>query len=82
MGIESEDLRVKVHLADFSVFKRLRVKQKLLEYLEDNADLEEKGRHLNWEEWNNKLDSDETALVLDIRTITSGTWAGLSRRRG
>ena len=67
LGIDSEDLRVKVHLADFSVFKRLRVKQKLLEYLEDDADIEEKGRHLNREEWNKKLDSEEHALVLDIR---------------
>ena len=64
IGIASEDLRVKVHLADFSVFKRLRVKQKLLEYLEDDADIEERGQHLNREEWN------ENALVLDIRYKT------------
>ena len=67
LGIASEELRVKVHLADFSVFKRLRVKQKLLEYLEGDADIEERGQHLNREEWNKKLDSDENALVLDIR---------------
>ena len=67
LGVGSEELRVKVHLADFSVFKRLRVKQKLLEYLENDADIEERGEHLNREEWNKKLDSDENALVLDIR---------------
>ena len=67
LGIESDDLRVKVHIADFSVFKRLRVKQKLLEYLEDDANIEERGQHLNREEWNKMLDSDKDALVLDIR---------------
>ena len=67
LGIDSEELRVKVHLADFSVFKRLRVKQKLLEYLEDDADIEDRGQHLNREEWNKKLDNEEDALVFDIR---------------
>ena len=60
---------IKVHLADFDVFKKLRVKAKLLEGLDPGAEVSqlERGTHLDREQWNRMLDSDPDALVLDIR---------------
>lgn len=60
-------LRVVLHTGRLQCVKRLQVKQKLLEYLEDDADIEKKGTAPSTrEEWNKKLDSED-ALVLDIR---------------
>ena len=67
LDVNEGDLRAKVHLADFNVFKKLRVKQKLLEYLDDDADISDRGEHLDSEVWNEILDTDDEALVLDIR---------------
>ena len=60
---------LKVHLADFDVFKKLRVKAKLLEGLDPGAEVSqlERATHLDREQWNRMLDSDPDALVLDIR---------------
>ena len=60
---------VKVHLADFDVFKKLRVKAKLLEGLDPGAEVSqlERATQLDREQWNRMLDSDPDALVLDIR---------------
>ena len=47
--MDQDDLRMKVHKSDFSVYKRLRVKRKLLEYLDDEADISERGEHVSRE---------------------------------
>ena len=67
MKVEKEDLRAKVHKSDFGVFKRLRIKRKLLEHLDDDADISDRGEHLEREEWNQMLDDHPDSLVLDIR---------------
>ena len=67
MKVDKEDLRAKVHKSDFGVFKRLRIKRKLLEHLDDDADISERGEHLEREEWNKMLDDHPDSLVLDIR---------------
>ena len=67
MNVDVEDLRIKIHTSDFAVFKRLRIKKKLLEHLDDCADLSERGEHLDRREWNRVLDEHPDSLVLDIR---------------
>ena len=67
LRVEKEDLRVKVQKSDYSVYKRLRVKKKLVEYLDDAADISKRGKHLSGEEWNKLLDDYPESLVLDIR---------------
>ena len=68
LNIDKSQLRPKVHLADFNVFKRLRVKHKLLESLDDDIDISDRGEHLDRQQWNEILDNDgDNALVIDIR---------------
>ena len=67
LDVDKEDLSPKVHLSEFNVFKKLRIKQKLVQYLDDTADISERGEHLDRDDWNKMLDSDPNALVLDIR---------------
>ena len=43
------------------------MKKKLLELLDDDSDVRERGKHIGQEEWNDILDNDSSALVLDIR---------------
>ena len=43
------------------------MKKKLLELLDDDSDVKERGKHIGQEEWNDILDNDSSALVLDIR---------------
>ena len=51
------------------MFKKLRVKTKLLEGLDPGAEVSqlERATQLDREQWNRMLDSDPDALVLDIR---------------
>jgi len=67
LGVESHQLRPNVQFSDFDVFGKLRVKKKLLELLDDDSDVRERGKHIGQEEWNDILDNDSSALVLDIR---------------
>jgi len=68
LGIEQEELRLKIHPADFNVFRRLRVRHgKLLENLSEDTEISERGQHLDRLEWNKILDEEPDSLVLDIR---------------
>ena len=67
LNVDKDDLSPMVHLSDFNVFKKLRIKVKLVHYLEDGADISERGEHLDRDDWNKMLDTDPNALVLDIR---------------
>ena len=67
LKVDEEDLRLKVQKSDFVVYKRLRIKKKLVEYLDDDADISERGEHLDREQWNKLLEDHPDSLVLDIR---------------
>ena len=43
------------------------MKQKLLEHLDNEADISERGEHLDQAQWNRVLDTEPDTLVLDIR---------------
>ena len=49
------------------MFRKLRVRHgKLLENLDDDADISERGEHLDREGWNKVLDDEPGSLVLDM----------------
>jgi len=65
---QPETVKIKVHYADFNVFRKLRVRQgKLLEKLEETNDISVRGKHLDRDKWNKILDEEEDILLLDIR---------------
>ena len=83
LNVDKDDLSLKVHMSDFNVFKKLRIKEKLVHYLDDGADISERGKHLDRDDWNRMLDTDPNALVLDIRNSYEWdvAWEDLNRLR-
>ena len=63
-----DNIKAKVHFADFNVYRKLRVRHgKLLENLNDNSDISLRGEHLDRTEWNKVLEEEPDSLILDIR---------------